>query len=119
MSVQSRPVLPSPPPVRGAVFGTDGVSAPFNSDTAVVHADYDINNPPPKPSADWTRFVCVSDTHTRAFAVPDGDVLLHSGDLTEVGTVVEMRATMEWISSMPHRTKMSVYLKPRCLKYAY
>lgn len=32
------------------------------------------------------RFVCISDTHTRdQFNVPDGDVLLHAGDFTNVG----------------------------------
>lgn len=107
---QALAALSSPHPIWGAVFGADGVSAPFASETAVVHVDYDVADPPPKPSGDWTRFVCVSDTHARTFAVPDGDVLLHSGDLTESGTLAEMRTTVEWLASMPHRAKMFVRL---------
>lgn len=104
----TRPELPPPPPIRRAAFGADGVSAPLVSDTAVVHTDYDIADPPPKPPGDWTRFVCVSDTHARTFAVPDGDVLLHSGDLTESGTLREMRTTVEWLAAMPHKTKIII-----------
>ena len=37
---------------------------------------------PPRPSDEWTRFVCISDTHSRTFYAPDGDVFLHSGNLT-------------------------------------
>ena len=40
------------------------------------------------------------------FHVPDGDVLLHSGDLTETGTEEEFKTTMEWLYSLPHPTKM-------------
>ncbi|KAF8813979.1 hypothetical protein BYT27DRAFT_7083116 [Phlegmacium glaucopus] len=35
----------------------------------------------------WTRFVCISNTHSRTLDVPDGDALLHSGDLTNTGVV--------------------------------
>lgn len=42
---------------------------------------------PPKPNFGdkWTRFVCISDTHTRAFQLPFGDDLIHAGDLTTRG----------------------------------
>lgn len=95
-----------PPPMRGALFGADGYSAPLTSATAVVHVDYDIMDPPPKPSADWTRFVCISDTHTEVFHVPAGDVLLHSGDLTHTGRLAEVRTTMEWLMGLSHPVKM-------------
>ncbi|CAG8795955.1 2232_t:CDS:2, partial [Dentiscutata erythropus] len=56
--------------------------------------------------ADWTRFVCVSDTHNKVsletYNVPEGDVLLHSGDLTEVGKLVQIEAAIDWIKSLPH-----------------
>ncbi|GJE87350.1 metallophosphatase domain-containing protein [Phanerochaete sordida] len=99
---------PPPPPLRGASFGADGVSAPLASDTAVVHTEYDVASPPPKPAGAWTRFVCISDTHDRTFAVPDGDVLLHAGDLTESGTLVGMRGTVEWLAAMPHKIKIII-----------
>mgnify|MGYP000894258806 CR=1 FL=1 len=43
-------------------------------------------NEPKKPG--FIRFVCISDTHCddEAFNnVPDGDVLIHTGDFTHVG----------------------------------
>jgi hypothetical protein len=71
-----------------------------------VHLEYTPSQLPPKPSDEWTRFVCISDTHAHAFEVPDGDVLLHSGDLTNTGTLREFEKTMDWLYSLPHRIKM-------------
>lgn len=34
-----------------------------------VHVEYDIENPPPVPGPEWTRFVCISDTHSKVFQV--------------------------------------------------
>ena len=82
--------------------------ASITTSTAVVFQDYDVENPPPVPSPDWTRFVCISDTHSRTFPVPPGDVLLHSGDLTNTGLFSEFRTTVEWLRDLPHPTKMSV-----------
>lgn len=82
-------------------------SVVLESDTEVVYVEYD--NPfqlPPPPSDEWTRFVCISDTHSHTFDVPWGDVLIHSGDLTNTGTLKGFKKTMEWIGSLPHRTKM-------------
>ncbi|KIO29423.1 hypothetical protein M407DRAFT_227934 [Tulasnella calospora MUT 4182] len=55
--------------------------------------DYDIDFPPPKPGPEWTRFICISDTHGGRFRVPEGDVLLHAGDLTRRGKLSELRST--------------------------
>ncbi len=62
---------------------------------------------PPKPEG-WTRFVCISDTHSMTFPVPDGDVLLHSGDLTNTGTLFDFQKTMTWLTGLPHKHKMWV-----------
>ncbi|EAU81296.2 hypothetical protein CC1G_07226 [Coprinopsis cinerea okayama7 len=56
----------------------------------------------------WTRFVCVSDTHDHTFPVPNGDVLLHSGDLTSLGRCDELEKTMEWLYGLPHPVKIIV-----------
>jgi hypothetical protein len=93
-------------PMRGASFGKDGFSAPLTSAAAVVHTNYDVLDPPPKPDSNWTRFICISDTHSQAFPVPGGDVLLHSGDLTNKGTLPEFRGTVEWLMSLPHKFKV-------------
>ncbi|KAJ7512427.1 Metallo-dependent phosphatase-like protein [Mycena galericulata] len=69
--------------------------------------------PLPKPETrSWTRFVLLSDTHAATFPVPDGDVLLHSGDLTRRGTLRELRRTMEWLYGLPHPVKMLAVVPP-------
>lgn len=75
----------------------------------IVHLQYSAASLPAPPSDEWTRFVCISDTHSRNFDVPDGDVLLHSGDLTMTGTLDDFEKTMEWITSLPHKIKMYVF----------
>jgi len=75
--------------------------------TEIVYVDYDPAILPPKPAEEgWTRFVCVSDTHTHAFPVPDGDVLLHGGDLTNTGLESEYEQTVDWLAGLPHEVKM-------------
>jgi len=56
------------------------------------------------------RLVCVSDTHGYhdAMRVPDGDVLIHAGDLTKRGTLEEVRAAGEWLTKLPHKHKLVV-----------
>ncbi|KAK0228154.1 Metallo-dependent phosphatase-like protein [Armillaria fumosa] len=63
---------------------------------------------PPKPGEDWTRFVCISDTHSNEYPLPDGDVLLHAGDLTMWGTVKELSDAMNWLNSQSHPTKICI-----------
>ncbi|KAH1582472.1 hypothetical protein KXW39_003686 [Aspergillus fumigatus] len=60
-----------------------------------------------------TRFVCVSDTHGYApseagFKLPAGDVLIHAGDLTNQGSLSELRKTIEWISKADYEVKIIV-----------
>ena len=56
-----------------------------------------------------TRVVCLSDTHSRdGFPVPDGDVLVHAGDLTDRGTQAEVVAANAWLGSLPHPHKVVV-----------
>ncbi|RXW13856.1 hypothetical protein EST38_g11998 [Candolleomyces aberdarensis] len=93
----------------------DGEDVVISSADAVVHLEYDPKNLPSVEKVaeehgggNWTRFVCISDTHSKTFDVPHGDVLLHSGDLTQVGREGEMKKTMEWIYSMPHKVKIVI-----------
>ncbi|OSX59565.1 hypothetical protein POSPLADRAFT_1184327 [Postia placenta MAD-698-R-SB12] len=80
----------------------------LSSPTTIVHLQYDSNAPPPVSSPAWTRFVCISDTHSRMLPVPPGDVLLHSGDLTATGTYADFQRTMAWLVDLPHRTKIII-----------
>jgi predicted phosphohydrolase len=56
------------------------------------------------------RVVCLSDTHTYGsrVVVPDGDLLLHAGDLTFRGTEDEIAASLDWLASLPHEHKVFV-----------
>ncbi|CAO3626650.1 unnamed protein product [Mucor fragilis] len=54
-----------------------------------------------------TRFVCISDTHGKIdFAIPDGDVLIHAGDITRKSTFQEFTQTIQWLSTLPHKIKI-------------
>ncbi|CRL27279.1 Metallophosphoesterase [Penicillium camemberti] len=60
-----------------------------------------------------TRFVCVSDTHgytpsEAGFKLPAGDVLIHAGDLTNNGSIKELRRTMDWICKADFEIKIIV-----------
>ena len=56
------------------------------------------------------RIVCLSDTHNcnRQIAVPDGDILIHSGDATIRGTIEEIILFNDWFAKLPHRHKVFV-----------
>jgi len=56
------------------------------------------------------RIVAVADTHTfvEELVVPDGDVLVHAGDLCRAGTLAELAGTAAWLAALPHRHKIVV-----------
>ncbi len=56
------------------------------------------------------RIVCLSDTHNCNYKiiVPDGDILIHSGDATINGTELEVEEFLIWYSSLPHKHKIFV-----------
>jgi Icc-related predicted phosphoesterase len=57
------------------------------------------------------RIVAVADTHTFESdlgRLPEGDLLVHAGDLCRRGTLDELRPAAEWIRSQPHRHKVVV-----------
>jgi predicted phosphodiesterase len=62
------------------------------------------------PDADGPtiRVVCISDTHNTQPQLPDGDLLIHAGDLTQSGTQAELEAQIEWLDRQPHRFKVAI-----------
>src|SRR4051812_21905645 len=64
------------------------------------------------------RLVCVADTHLYhhdAYRVPEGDVLVHAGDMCQAGRrhtptrhIVEAEKAARWIRSLPHRRKVVI-----------
>jgi hypothetical protein len=77
-----------------------------HASTSIVVHDHYGDEVPPHPGQGWARFVCVSDTHSKMFAVPAGDVLIHAGDLSSWGSVKQLKVTVDWLLSLPHPTKM-------------
>lgn len=75
----------------------------------------------PKPAQEPPiRVVCISDTHNHIPEhVPDGDVLIHAGDMTNDGSVAEIQKQIDWLSSLPHPEIVVIsgnhdtYLDPR------
>ncbi|KAG5270034.1 hypothetical protein AALO_G00187900 [Alosa alosa] len=74
-----------------------------------VHMVDPIPYDTPKPSG-HTRFVCVSDTHSRTDGIqmPYGDVLLHTGDFTELGLPSEVKKFNDWLGGLPYEYKVVI-----------
>ncbi|KAI5835643.1 Metallo-dependent phosphatase [Schizophyllum commune Tattone D] len=65
----------------------------------------DPNSLPPKEDG-WTRFVCISDTHSKKYSyIPPGDVLLHAGDLSSQGYPHRLQKTLDWLGELPQPVK--------------
>lgn len=57
------------------------------------------------------KVVCISDTHGLRLAnarIPNGDLLIHCGDLTKLGTRDEVQMEVDWLKSLPHKHKVLV-----------
>jgi len=53
--------------------------------------------------------ILISDTHNRWNSdVPQGDILVHAGDLTHTGAFAELRQGVRWLKSLPHKHKILV-----------
>ncbi|KAL4890098.1 Metallo-dependent phosphatase-like protein [Aspergillus ambiguus] len=63
---------------------------------------------PPEPVTSPISIVCISDTHNSQPPLPDGDILIHAGDLTQSGSLKELDAALTWLRAQPHRTKIVV-----------
>jgi len=56
------------------------------------------------------RIVAIADTHNRhaQLELPDGDVLIHAGDMTGRGTPRELEQVADWLRAQPHRHKVVI-----------
>lgn len=58
------------------------------------------------------KIVGISDTHNQYQGlekiIPDGDILIHAGDLVRHGTVDELQKFVNWYSHLPHQYKIFV-----------
>ena len=54
--------------------------------------------------------VCISDTHDKLLEcnIPDGDVLIHAGDMTCVGDKKSIMKFNDQLKQLPHATKLLI-----------
>lgn len=55
-----------------------------------------------------TRIVCISDTHNQTPKLPQGDVLIHAGDMTKQGTRAELEKTVRWLEAADFEAKIVI-----------
>lgn len=63
------------------------------------------------PLAEPISIVCISDTHNTSSTqpvLPNSDILIHAGDLTQSGSLSELLATVAWLHEQPHPIKIVV-----------
>ncbi|KAH6856707.1 Metallo-dependent phosphatase-like protein [Chaetomium sp. MPI-CAGE-AT-0009] len=63
---------------------------------------------PAQPLVNPVSVVCVSDTHNAQPILPDGDVLIHAGDLTQSGSLRELQDAVNWLRAQSHPVKIVV-----------
>ena len=58
------------------------------------------------------KIACISDTHTlhrrMKFRVPEADVLVHAGDMTNIGRPDELKLFAGWMAEQPHNYKLAI-----------
>jgi hypothetical protein len=91
--------------VHVLVMMTTTVEPDLSTESARVYLNREPEDVPPHPGNGWTRFVCVSDTHSRSVPTPAGDVLLHSGDIGH-GRVEDIKSMFAWLKTLPHEKKV-------------
>lgn len=56
------------------------------------------------------RVVAISDTHNihKDINIPEGDILIHAGDITNLGSFTEFEDFNEWLGTLPHKHKVFI-----------
>jgi predicted phosphodiesterase len=67
-----------------------------------------ISPSPPSPDHRPINIICISDAHNSTPSVPDGDILLHAGDLSGKGTFAELQSQLTWLNTLPHKHKIII-----------
>lgn len=57
------------------------------------------------------RIIAISDTHSyhNKLVIPDGDVLVHAGDITFRGEIPIMASFSDWLKDLPHKRKVVIF----------
>jgi 3',5'-cyclic AMP phosphodiesterase CpdA len=56
------------------------------------------------------KIIAISNTHGlhRSLTIPDGDILIHAGDLTHHGSLEDVQEFNEFLSTLPHPHKIVI-----------
>ncbi len=56
------------------------------------------------------RIICISDTHNlhKDTFIPDGDILIHAGDITAIGNKEIVVDFNQWLGQLPHKHKIVI-----------
>ncbi len=56
------------------------------------------------------RIICISDTHGQhqSLRLPEGDMVIHAGDLSTLGKVEEIQSFLDWFCRLPHPYKIFI-----------
>jgi len=52
--------------------------------------------------------VCTISTYENRLHIPDGDILIHAGDISASGGAEQIRKQIDWLASLPHKHKILV-----------
>ena len=85
------------------------LTQPVKTIIRLLDLTFNLVRPKPKPPQLAIRIVCISDTHClKAADIPDGDLLIHAGDLANLGSAEEIQAQINWLDSLPHPRKVVI-----------
>lgn len=104
--------MSSPSPFQSRPFPDYFIASPLSALLYPLHhLLLRLRGPPrlPPPDSRPIRIVCISDTHTlQPDEIPDGDLLIHAGDLSNDGSIQEIQASVDWLLQLPHSQKVVV-----------
>ena len=85
------------------------LTQPIKTLVRLLDLTFSLLRPGPKRPSPAIRVVCLSDTHClKTSNIPDGDLLIHAGDLTNLGSPEEIQPQIDWLISLPHEHKIVV-----------
>ena len=100
-SLYSRPGSPFEPPSFLYTLICHPVTTLF---TFLHHLTLNLRGLPYSPPKNQLpiRVVCVSDTHSKIppKSLPQGDLLIHAGDLTNNGTIGDIQQSIDWLKTL-------------------
>lgn len=79
----------------------------------VGHGEHGLTDTDAPRSSGHIRVVCISDTHGRHMkipegSIPDGDILIHAGDFSDMGSIRQLKSFCEWLGTLPHLHKIVI-----------